>query len=85
MEISLGLENAQNLAKILHFGAGKATASGKCCQDAAFDCCNNAKASLRLKKAILTRKATGKTMTKKFIYFHFKMILHYLDLILNSF
>ena len=37
VEISLGLENAQNLAKILHFGAGKATASAKACQDVAFN------------------------------------------------
>ena len=70
--LKIGLENAPKVAKSLHLRPDKDETSGKCCQNAAFNCYNHAKASLRLKKAILTRKATGKTMTKNSYIFILK-------------
>ena len=37
VEISLGLENAQNPCQMVNFGAGKGTASAKACQNVAFN------------------------------------------------
>ena len=62
----------QKVAKSLHLRPDKDETSGKCCQNAAFNCYNHAKASLRLRKAILTRKATVGTVTKNLNIFILK-------------